>query len=186
MIRTALRPAQGFLKHSLVELPQGKLPATTGVKRARQVELEQPEESAKRRATPEDAAGRKRGVSAKLARASRDLRDNRLTGIGLRPALGFLAVALILISFFAHGDGIALLPLLVGIAIMVALISAAAGKSRQRAPRDFGQASRSEPRVPEGSAMGGARARSALSRSARSPRRRDPPPRSGSPAHLRQ
>ena len=78
------------------------------------MELKQPEESAKRRAAPEDAAGRKLGVSAKLARASRDLRDNRLTGIGLRPALGFLAVALILISFFAHGDGIALLPLLVG------------------------------------------------------------------------
>ena len=88
------------------------------------MELEQPEESAKRRAAPEDAAGRKLGVSAKLARALRDLRDNRLTGIGLRPALGFLAVALILISFFAHGDGIALLPLLVGVAIMVALISA--------------------------------------------------------------
>ena len=88
------------------------------------MELKQPEESAKRRAAPEDAAGRKLGVSAELARALRDLRDNRLTGIGLRPALGFLAVALILISFFAHGDGIALLPLLVGVAIMVALLSA--------------------------------------------------------------
>ena len=88
------------------------------------MELKQPEESAKRRAAPEDAAGRKLGVSAELARALGDLRDNRLTGIGLRPALGFLAVALIMISFFAHGDGIALLPLLVGVAIMVALISA--------------------------------------------------------------
>ncbi len=67
------------------------------------MELEQPEERAKRRAAPEDAAGRKLGVRAELARALGDLRDNRLTGIGLRPALGFLAVALILISFSLMG-----------------------------------------------------------------------------------
>ncbi|MGA7457943.1 MAG: ATP-binding protein, partial [Methyloceanibacter sp.] len=79
---------------------------------------------AKRRAAPDDAAGRKLVVRAKLARALRALRDNRLTGIGLRPALGFLAAALILVSFLAHGDGIAILPLLAGVALMVALISA--------------------------------------------------------------
>ena len=88
------------------------------------MEFEQPEERAKRRHAPAHAAERKLGVSAKLARALGDLRDNRLTGIGLRPALGFLAVALILISFFAHGDGIALLPLLIGVGIVVVLLSA--------------------------------------------------------------
>jgi PAS domain S-box-containing protein len=87
------------------------------------VEFEQPEERAKRRQAPAHAVERPSGVSAKLAHALGDLRDNRLTGIGLRPALGFLAVALILISFFAHGDGIALLPLLIGVAIVVVLLS---------------------------------------------------------------
>ena len=87
------------------------------------MELQQPEESAKRRAA-DDAAARKPGVSAELSRALAELRDNRATDIGLRPALGFLAVTLILVSFLAHGDGIAILPLLGGVAIMVALISA--------------------------------------------------------------
>ena len=87
------------------------------------MEFEQPEERAKRRHAPADAAERTLGVSARLAHALGDLRENRLTGIGLRPALGFLAFALILISFFAHGDGIALLPLLIGGAIVVVLLS---------------------------------------------------------------
>ena len=87
------------------------------------MELQQPKQPAKRRKAPAGAAERERGVGAELVSALGDLRDNRLTGIGLRPALGFLAVALILISFFAHGDGIALLPLLIGVGIMVAMIS---------------------------------------------------------------
>ena len=87
------------------------------------MELQQPKERAKRLKALAGAAERELGVGARLARALGDLRENRLTGIGLRPALGFLAAALILISFFTHRDGIALLPLLIGVGIMVALIS---------------------------------------------------------------
>ena len=122
------------------------------------MEFEQPEERAKRRHAPPDAAERTLGVSARLAHALGDLRDNRLTGIGLRPALGFLAFALILISFFAHGDGIALLPLLIGGAIVVVLLSGRPEKAGNERLAGLAKRLDQKSRVPEGPAMGGARA----------------------------
>ena len=88
------------------------------------MELEQPEERAERRAARADAAARKRSVGAKLARALSDLRHNRLTTIGLTPALILLAAALI-VSCLALGGAttLALLPLLAGIGIIVALFA---------------------------------------------------------------
>jgi PAS domain S-box-containing protein len=90
------------------------------------VELEQPEERAERHAPRAGAAARKRGVGHKLPRTLGDLRDNRLTAIGLGPALGFLAAALIIVSYLALGGAttLALLPLLAGTAIIVALFAA--------------------------------------------------------------
>ena len=87
------------------------------------MEREQQDQSAKRRA---GAAERKLSLRARLARALRDLRDDTLTGIGLGPALGLLVGALILVSFAALGGAIAiaLLPLIIGVAIVVALIAA--------------------------------------------------------------
>jgi PAS domain S-box-containing protein len=89
----------------------------------RQVELEQPEDNAERRSAP--ALERKGSVRGGLARAFGDLRDDTLTGIGLRPALGLFAGALIVLSFLALGGflAFALLPLVLGVAIMVALFA---------------------------------------------------------------
>jgi PAS domain S-box-containing protein len=93
--------------------------------------LEQPEQRAGPRAARADAAERERGVRAKLARALGSLRDDRRTDIPLRPALGLLAAALIIVSCLVLGGAttLTLLPLLAGIAIVAALIAT-------RRPRD--------------------------------------------------
>ena len=96
------------------------------------MEFEQPEERAERPAARADAAKRERGLRAKLARALGGLRDDRRTAIRLRPALGLLAAALIIVACLVLGGAttLALLPLMAGSAIVVALFAT------RRQPRD--------------------------------------------------
>jgi PAS domain S-box-containing protein len=90
------------------------------------VKQEQQETSAERRGDGAGAVAREDAVDARLARPPRDLRSDRFSVIGLRFALGLLAAALILVSLAALGAAptLALLPLVVGVAIMVALVAA--------------------------------------------------------------
>lgn len=73
-----------------------------------------------------DAAERKPGLRGAFVRALSDLRGNTVTGIGLRPALGLLAAGLILLSLAWLGGAmtLALLPLMLGVAILVVLLAA--------------------------------------------------------------
>jgi PAS domain S-box-containing protein len=88
--------------------------------------VEHKKASVERRSTPEDAAQRKLGFRAKLARALSDLRNNTVTGVGLGTALGLLAGTLILVSLAAFGGAItlALIALVLGLAILVAFLAA--------------------------------------------------------------
>lgn len=83
-------------------------------------------ESVERHGERVGAVERKPSLRAKLARAVWDLHANTLTGIALSSAFGFLAGALILVSSVALGGVItlALLPLVLGVAILVALFAA--------------------------------------------------------------
>ncbi len=72
------------------------------------------------------AAGRGRRLRARLGRALGKLGSDTLSGVALAPALGLLAAAFILVSLAALGSAVtlALLPLVLGVAILVALIAA--------------------------------------------------------------
>ena len=105
---------------------QGKLPGTTG-DRASGVRWSWSSQRSARAARRARGCGGAQAWRRAIApRTLGDLRDNRLTAIGLGPALGLLAAALIIVSCLALGGAItlALLPLLLGVAIMVALIAA--------------------------------------------------------------
>jgi PAS domain S-box-containing protein len=80
------------------------------------VEQEQQETSAERR-------GKRAGA---IARAWSDLRSDRFSVVGLRFALGLLAAALMLVSLAMLGVALtlALLPLVLGVAIMAVLVAA--------------------------------------------------------------
>jgi PAS domain S-box-containing protein len=73
-----------------------------------------------------DAAERRPGLAAALARALSDLRNNTVTGIRLGPALGLLAAALISVSLAWLGGAmtLALIPLMLGVSILVAILTA--------------------------------------------------------------
>ena len=83
-------------------------------------------DSAERRVERMGAAGWAQALRARVGQAVAKLRHNTLSGVGPSAALGLLAAALILVSFLALGGAItlALLPLVLGVAIMVALIAA--------------------------------------------------------------
>jgi PAS domain S-box-containing protein len=84
--------------------------------------VKQQSDSAERHLSRAGAIERKLGLRALLARLGRDLKHNTVTSIGLRPALGFLAAALILVSLVAMGaTALALLPLVAGVVILAVL-----------------------------------------------------------------
>jgi PAS domain-containing protein len=102
------------------------------------VDRKRQDNSAERRAERAGAVKRRHGLGARLGRAFSGLRDHALTRIGLGPtpgpgialrpgpALGLLAVGLILVSLLALGGAVtlALLPFVLGVAVLVALIAA--------------------------------------------------------------
>lgn len=98
------------------------------------MEREQQETSAEQRGERAGAGRRGSRVRASLGRALSNLRSDRFSLIGLRTALGLLAGGLILVSLAALGAAatLALLPLVLGVAIMVELIAA----RQERAGRD--------------------------------------------------
>jgi PAS domain-containing protein len=81
--------------------------------------------SAERRVERTDAADRGPSVRARFGTAVAKLGADTLSDIGLGPALGLLAAALIVVSSVALGGAItlALLPLVLGVAILVALVA---------------------------------------------------------------
>ena len=81
--------------------------------------------SAERRAGCAGAAGREQSWRARFGTAITNLGADTLSDIGLGPALGLLAAALILVSCVALGGTVtlALLPLVLGIAVLVALVA---------------------------------------------------------------
>ncbi len=89
----------------------------------RQVD-QQEKSSAEPRAERSDAA-EGGSIGVKLRRIFGNFREDTFTGMGLRQALGLLAAALILASCLVLGGtvGIAVLPLMLGVAILVALIA---------------------------------------------------------------
>jgi PAS domain S-box-containing protein len=97
------------------------------------VAREQQETSAEQRGERAGADRRGGRVRARLGRALGDLRSDRFSLIGLRTALGLLAGGLILVSLAALGAGatLALLPLVLGVAIMVELIAARQERGRR-------------------------------------------------------
>ncbi len=88
--------------------------------------MTQQDRNAERQGERAGAAERGRRLRARLGRAFGTLGGDMLSGVALAPALGLLAAALILISLAALGSAItlALLPLVLGVAILVALIAA--------------------------------------------------------------
>src|SRR4030067_3399843 len=120
---------KAFLKHSLLGMRAGRLRINRPASNERR-QLEHQHQSAERRPQRAGEAERKPSLRAKLARALSDLRANTLSGIALGPALGPLAAALILVSFAALGSVItlALLPLVLGVGILVALVAAPRGR----------------------------------------------------------
>ena len=83
--------------------------------------MEHQHESAERRVKRASATERNPGLSASLARTLRDLRANSPSGMAVRSALGFLAGALLVVSFVALGGAVTLV---FGVAVMVALFAA--------------------------------------------------------------
>jgi PAS domain S-box-containing protein len=81
--------------------------------------------SAERRGESTDAADRGQSLRARLGTAVAKLGADTLSDIGLGPAFGLLAAALIVVSCVALGGAItfALLPLMLGVAILVALVA---------------------------------------------------------------
>jgi len=88
--------------------------------------VEHQHESAERHGERVGAVEREPSLRAKLARALGDLRANTPGGIAVRSALGFVAAALIVVSVVALGGGVtlALVSLVFGVAILVALFAA--------------------------------------------------------------
>ena len=88
--------------------------------------------SAERCAERAAAAGRERSLRARFATAVTKLGADTLSDIGLRPALGLLAAALIVVSCIALGGSVtlALLPLVLGVAILRGIVRHAARARR--------------------------------------------------------
>jgi PAS domain S-box-containing protein len=101
------------------------LPATTTIYEQRQVELERQRSGAERRGQRASAGERLRHVRASLSQALAKLRSHRFSVVGLRAALCLLSAALIVVSLAMLGGAfsLAMLPLVLGVAILVALVA---------------------------------------------------------------
>ena len=88
------------------------------------MELERKRSGAERRGQRVSAGWRPRQLRASLAQALAKLRSDRFSVMGLRAALGVLSGALIVVSLVMLGGvlSLAMLPLVLGVAILVALV----------------------------------------------------------------